>query len=192
MLTKNLIIELAGASMTFLSVIYAVKERWISWIWAILSALFYAVIYWSAGLIVSAEIQLLYFGIAVVGLARWRKSPAVQQPKEIIKKGTPLLWMYTFLAISLLSLLLFWINSSIESGDLILYDALLVSSAIVAQALMVKKYLSCWYLWIFVNIGYLPLFFYQKLWVSLVLYVILFYFTWKGFKEWHRKYQFTT
>ena len=83
-MSQSTIIEFVGAAMTFLNVIYAIKERWISWVWAILSAAFYCFIYWDAGLVVSAEIQVLYFIISLYGLSRWWTKSATQQPKELV------------------------------------------------------------------------------------------------------------
>lgn len=173
--------------MTFLSVLYALKEVWTTWVWAILGALFYAYIYYTAGLWVSAEIQLLYLGISFYGLARWQENPESRQSKEQIKKGNAKVHSLSGLGIGLLSTGLYCLNAPSNGSPLIFYDSVLVASAIVAQYLMVKKYLSCWYLWIFVNVAYLPLFYQQQLYASLGLYVVLFYFTILGTMEWHRK-----
>lgn len=187
MITTDLIIELIGACFTFLSVIYAIKERWISWVFAIASAIFYALIYWSAGLVVSAEIQILYFTISVYGLIRWQINPDTNQPKERIKRGDFYIHILTLAAILLGGIALVLANKNFERAELVYYDAALVSTAIVAQWLMSKKYLSCWYLWILVNIGYLPLFYIQGLWISLLLYLVLLYFTIQGTVVWHQK-----
>ncbi len=173
--------------MTYLSVIYAIKEHWLTWVWAILSALFYAYIYYMSGLVVSAEIQILYLAISVLGLLRWQKHPVSQEVKERIKKGSLKLHAASGLAIMILGFGLFYLNFRVNQSLIVFYDSLLVACAIVAQFLMAKKYISCWYLWVFVNVGYLPLFYVQKLYVSLILYIILFYFTILGMSEWHRK-----
>ncbi|MEO1050535.1 MAG: nicotinamide riboside transporter PnuC [Bacteroidota bacterium] len=186
-MSQATVVELVGATMTFLNVIYAVKEKWVTWIWAILSAGFYCYIYWNAGLVVSAEIQVLYFAISIYGLSRWWTKSETQQPKEYIKSSSLVFKLVTISFTLLLAVVLYYINSGIDQAETIVFDAILVSSAIVAQWLTAKKYIFCWYLWIFVNLGYLPLFYIQELWVSLILYSILMYFTYQGFKEWHVK-----
>ncbi|MEM7552439.1 MAG: nicotinamide riboside transporter PnuC [Bacteroidota bacterium] len=180
-------IELAGATMTFLNVIYAIREQWEAWIWAILSACFYGYIYWNSGLVISAEIQVLYFIISIYGLSRWVSKSKTRKPKEQIKSSSMFFNIVVLIIVISLAGILYYINSGLGEAETIAFDAMLVSSAIVAQWLTAKKYIFCWYLWIFVNIGYLPLFIIQELWVSLILYTVLFYFTYKGYKEWHYK-----
>ena len=187
----DMLIEFIGALMTFLSVISAVKEQRVTWIWAILSAVFYAYIYWSAGLWVSAEVQAVYFGISLYGLVRWRKDAETQRPKEQIKSGTYLTHLVTLLAVGILTTALVYLNHHFKGAKQLVFDSLLVACAIVAQGLMAKKYLACWYLWIMANIGYIVLFVLQELWISLILYVILFYFTLQGFRKWHYKFKMT-
>lgn len=188
-MNENTLIELIGASMTYLSVVSAVKEQRVTWLWAILSAAFYAYIYWSAGLWVSAEVQVVYFGISLYGLARWQKDTTTQQPKEQIKSGTYRAHLQTVLAVAVLTSALVYFNRLFKDAEWLIFDATLVATSIVAQWLMAKKYLGCWYLWIIVNLGYLGLFVLQELWISLALYLVLFYFTLKGFREWHYKFK---
>lgn len=188
-MNENTLIELTGASMTYFSVVSAVKEQRVTWLWAILSAVFYAYIYWSAGLWVSAEVQAMYFGISLYGLARWRKDRTTQRPKEQIKSGTYRIHLATVLAIVVLTVALIYFNRHFTGTKWLVFDALLVATAIVAQWLMTKKYLGCWHLWIIVNLGYLVLFILQDLWISLALYLVLFYFTLKGFREWHYRFE---
>jgi len=181
-------VELIGATMTMLNVIYSVLEKWITWIWASLSALFYLYIYWSAGLLASAEIQVIYLLLSIYGLFRWRLKTATEVPKEQIKSGNKYFNFLTFLGVLILTALLFFINNSTNSNEnLILYDSLLVAAAITAQYLMTKKYISCWILWIFVNIGYLPILYLQGLWISFGLYIFLLFFTFKGAQVWYHK-----
>ena len=180
-------IELIGATMTMLSVIYAVSEKWITWIWSSLSALFYLYIYVAAGLYVSAEIQILYLIISLYGLTRWYRKSSDENHKEQIKAGSWLVNFLTATCIVALALILFVLNKDADGARLVLFDSVLVATAIVAQYLMARKYINCWVLWIIVNIGYLPILYMQELWISFGLYIFLFYFTCKGAIDWHRK-----
>lgn len=183
-----LLVEFAGAAITFCSVIYAIRERWYSWLFVIAGALLYGFIYWNTGLYISAEIQIMYLALGIFGLLRWRKRTESREAAEQIKKGSLAFHFMTISVVLLLTALLAWLNTSLPHIRFVYLDAFLVATAITAQGLTTKKYISSWYGWLIVNIGYLYLFFQQGLWFSLVLYLILFYYTFQGLITWKSRY----
>lgn len=185
------LLEFMGAAATFFSVIYAVKEIPATWIWASLSAILYCVIYYRAKLLVSAEIQIVYLIISLYGFYNWLRPKQNTERKNTLKirKGSQTFRLKIGLIILIMTIFLAYMNHTYTQAEYVYLDATLVASAIVAQWLMAEKYLACWYLWIFVNLGYLIIFFTTALWISLILYIILFYFTLKGFQEWHRRFK---
>ncbi|MEL7121591.1 MAG: nicotinamide riboside transporter PnuC [Bacteroidota bacterium] len=187
-MTINTLIEIVGAITVFMSTIYARKEHVITWFWAAAGSILYFIVYWEAELYASAEIQVLYLTLSIYGLIIWMRGKSKDKSKALKIIGvTSAQLIWTSSLILVLTSLLSQINNSSNNWMIVYTDAALVSLAIVAQGLMAKKYFLCWYLWLIVNIGYLPLFAVQQLWVSFLLYVFLFYFTFNGFLTWRNK-----
>ena len=179
--TLPFLLEIIGALLTLASVLTAAREHRSTWLFAGASALLYAYVYWTAGLRVSAEIQAVYLASSIYGLYHWG---AADRPTLPIRAGNLRLRLLTVAWIGALTTLLSWLN---PGGDYVLYDAFLVSAAITAQLLMTRKFISCWWYWILVNVGYLPLFYLQELWPTLVIYALLLPYTLWGARTWYAK-----
>lgn len=176
-----LLVEIIGSLLTLASVLTAAREQRVTWLFAAGSAILYAYVYWTAGLRVSAEIQAIYLASSIYGLYSWG---ATDHPAVPIQTGSLPMRLLTVGWIATLTTLLYFLN---DGGDYVLYDALLVAAAITAQLLMTRKYISCWWYWIVVNVGYLPLFYLQELWPTLIVYVILLPYTLYGARTWYGK-----
>lgn len=176
-----LLLEIIGSLLTLASVVTAAREQRVTWFFAAGSALLYAYVYWTAGLRVSAEIQAVYLGTSIYGLYTWGTE---NRPAVPIQTGNPAFRLLTICWIVALATLLFHVN---DGGDYIILDTLLVAAAITAQLLMTRKYVSCWWYWIAVNMGYLPLLYLQELWPTLVVYALLLPYTVYGARSWYAK-----
>ena len=167
--------------LTLASVYTAAREHRSTWWFAAGSAVVYAYVYWTVGLRVSAEIQVVYLASSVYGLYTWGALAPAAVP---IQTGTLRLRLLTLAWIVGLSTLLYYLN---DGGAYVHVDAFLVATAITAQLLMTRKYISCWWYWIIVNVGYLPLLYLQALWPTLVVYLILLPYTVYGALSWYGK-----
>ena len=179
--------ELLGALLTAASVITAVHERWTTWLFAAGSAVLYAFVYWEAGLHVSAQIQAIYLISSVYGLHAWRTKGGQPGTEERIKRAGPRVRWGIVGAVGGGTAVLYFLNRGSAGAEHVLWDALLVMTAITAQLLMTRKYVECWWLWIFVNVGYLPMLYFQGLWFTFGVYILLGYYTLRGARDWYRQ-----
>ena len=179
----QLLLEIIGAGLTLASVLTAVREHRATWLFAGGSAVLYAFVYWRAGLPVSAEVQLVYLVSSVYGWLHWGDATGRLRPRS----GSLRLRLVTPAVTLGLAAALYRLNGGATAGAAVGYDALLVAAALTAQLLMTRKYISCWWYWLVVNLGYLPLLYGQQLWVTLAVYLVLLPQTVRGARDWYAR-----
>jgi nicotinamide mononucleotide transporter len=177
-------LEIAGFITTLISVWLVIKEYRSGWLWSVLCALIYIIIYWEAKLYSDAELQLLYIAIGIYGYWTWNEKKN-KTPLMIRVIGASLFALYVTITLIMATI---WGTVHVLTTDASLpyADALLASTCIVAQWMMAKKYFQCWYLWIFANIGYILMYAVKGLPATTVLYIILFFITMYGYRQWKR------
>jgi nicotinamide mononucleotide transporter len=179
--------EAAGFIVTLISIWLLIRQRISGWLWSVLSSIIYIFIYWKARLYSDAELQLMYIGISIYGYISWKKE---ENNDQLVVKTIQGITFFMYLTL-MLTLAFFWgfLHSRVTDASLPYTDALLASSCMIAQWMMARKYFQCWYLWILANIGYIVLYIVKELPATTILYVILFYFTIKGYRDWNRALQ---
>ncbi|TAG67216.1 MAG: nicotinamide riboside transporter PnuC [Burkholderiales bacterium] len=65
-------------------------------------------------------------------------------------------------------------------------DAFVTAGSFVGTVLLAKKYIENWPVWIVVNAASVALFIYKSLWLTTLLYAILFAFSFWGWRIWRR------
>jgi len=67
------------------------------------------------------------------------------------------------------------------------WDAFPTAVSLVAQFLLARKYLENWVLWLVVDVVSVALYVHQGLWLTAVLYGLLFAFSLAGLRTWQRR-----
>jgi nicotinamide mononucleotide transporter len=77
--------------------------------------------------------------------------------------------------------------SRFTDSDVAWADAFVTAGSFTGTILLARKFIENWPVWIVVNAASVALFFYKSLWLTTVLYAILFAFSFWGWHEWRKR-----
>ena len=170
---------LAGVALTAL-------ERSTGWLLSVVSSALYAWLFFEARLYGDSALQLYFIAISVWGWQLWRRGTGPSQTAPAIHRlDTRTRWrlivvlLAAWLAVGLLL-------SRFTDTDVPWFDAAPTVGSIVAQALLARKALEAWHLWIVVNAIAVALFAWKSLWLTAILYTLLLALAVAGLLRWRR------
>lgn len=190
---SNNTIEVIGAVLTILCVWLNTKANIWGWFVGILGTICYIYVSYSTQLWGFCLLNIFFLAISVYGLWNWKYGTENKiQTNEIqIREITilPITHTNTITLIILISLGI--ILSGIFSYILIqadssspYFDAIIFAFSIIAQGLLANKKIENWLFWIVINLLTVMMFLQLKIWISAILYVILFILAIRGYLEW--------
>lgn len=161
----------------------AISDPW-TWPIGIANNLVYLVVFWRAGLYADAGLQLVYAAISVYGIWRWRGGGAAAV-RPVVRGSRRELALVGALAVAAavgLWLLLDRTTDSTVPG----WDAGTTAASLAAQWLMSRRILENWWLWIAVDVVYVPLYLSKGLGVTAALYALFLLLCLVGLRDWKR------
>ncbi len=159
-----------------------VKQHIWNWPIGLLNNLVFFVLFWKGRLFADACLQLLFFGLGVFGWWSWlRRGP--KGPELPITRATPREWLLIALFVPAAS----WCCREVlilGEGASPFWDAMTTVLSLAAQALMCRKRLEHWYLWIIADVIYVPLYLSRQLPLTAVLYFVFLIMCVTGWRTW--------
>jgi nicotinamide mononucleotide transporter len=88
--------------------------------------------------------------------------------------------------------LLLWVAlgfalSQLTDSDVPWADAFVTAGSFIGTAMLARKHIENWWVWLLVNAASVALFIYKSLWLTSILYAILFVMSIVGYRAWKRK-----
>jgi nicotinamide mononucleotide transporter len=77
--------------------------------------------------------------------------------------------------------------SKVTDSDVPWADAFVTAGSFVGTALLARKLIENWIVWLVVNAASIVVFAYKALWLTAILYAILFVMSIVGYRAWKRK-----
>lgn len=176
--------EIFGFVTGALSVWLAVKENVWNWPIAAANAVFFFVLFLEHRLYGDMGLQVVFFGLAVLGWYRWLRGGENHTELSVSNISARLaivLAVFTIVATALMAEYLRRINDAAP-----VLDALTTVLSLVGQYLMTKKVIENWYVWIFADVLYIYLYIQRGLILTSVLYVIFLLMCIAGALQWQR------
>ena len=174
----ELLTTLVGVASVYLLTIGRGAGWPLGCVWIVLTGL----IYWEAGLLGSASLQLFCLSTQLVGWWRWRTGPEhdlrisssflTNRQRAATVGALVICWPATAQILIRLGSVGAWADGFVTAGSLI------------AQALMVMGKKECWLLWGLVNLVYVALNLSQELWAFSLLYGLFLVLAVHGWREW--------
>jgi nicotinamide mononucleotide transporter len=147
----------------------------------------YFFVFLEANLYSSAILQVFFFLVQAYGWWFWLRGDGGKRPPIRRTSGRLLaLGCATAIAVAvLLSILL----DAFTEAEVSLPDAVIFALSVVAQLLLDRKRLENWPIWIVVNLLSIIVYSSQGLWLTVFLYVFLFFNAFWGWREWLSEYR---
>jgi len=187
-------LELAAFVLAFACVLLGIVESHWNWPFSVVSSALYAWVFAASRLYGEAALQGVFIGISLWGWWQWRfgtrplqgagtpggfASRLTVQRLQRGRAGVLLAWALLWPA---LGVLLAWQTDS----DVPYLDALATSGSVIAQALLGRKLIENWLLWLFVDAISVGLFAYKGLHLTALLYAVFVLLAFAGWLRWRR------
>ncbi|WPJ94275.1 nicotinamide riboside transporter PnuC [Coraliomargarita algicola] len=175
---------LAGIIGVYLSV----KEKTLAWLLFILCYTSYVYISFREGYYAFGGMNVVFVAIAGYGWYKWTKPENKHSGSEIQISHMPAKQRgLVALCIGIGTLGIGWLLASTGEARLPYYDAFATSCAFAAQWMLSRKHIENWIFWILSDVIYLVFFFNDRIWPSVVLFVVFIILAIKGWIEWKAK-----
>ncbi len=172
--------ELAGFVTGIACVALAVFQRIETFGVGIANNVFFIVLFMDARLYADAALQVVYIALAVMGWWVW--ATRARGPLEVSRASVRLLSAIT-VAVGLATLILVPVLRAAH-GAAPGWDALTTSMSLGAQLLLNLKRLETWYVWIAVDVIYVPLYFSRDLNLTALVYLVFLALCVEGWRQW--------
>jgi len=179
--------ELIGFVLGLMMVLCSIRELHWSWPLAILSSLLYFFVFKDSLLYGEAGLQIVFAALALWGWWQWLRKGADAQPALVIQRLSARGWLRVVLVSFLLWPTLALLLQHFTDSDVAWWDALPTTLSLVGQALLGRKYIENWLVWMVVNIISVALFAHKGLWLTCVLYALFTLMSVWGWRAWQTR-----
>ncbi len=181
--------EIAGFVLGLVMVVCSIRELHWSWPLAIISSLLYFFVFQNSLLYGQAALQLVFAVLALWGWWQWLRTGDDAQPALVIQRLSRRGWALVGVASVLLWPALALLLQTFTDSDVAWWDALPTALSLVGQALLGRKYIENWLVWLVVNVISVALFAHKGLWLTCVLYVLFTLMSVWGWRAWQARLQ---
>jgi nicotinamide mononucleotide transporter len=142
----------------------------------------FCAVFFQSRLYADAGLQVVYFGLGVIGWYLWLHGGADRTPLKVSRASVlELLVICVFITASTLGL---WTMLAQVGGSAAFWDALTTSISLASQWLLNRKRLESWIGWIIVDVIYVPLYVYKDLYLTAILYGLFLLLAVIGLRAW--------
>ncbi len=163
----------------------AVSDPW-TWPIGIANNLLYLLVFMRSGLYADAGLQIVYAAISVYGMVRWRGGAASGAIRPV-ERGSRLELGVVAAAIAAGAVVLFHLLRAFTDSSVPAWDGTTTAMSLGAQWLMSRRVIENWWLWIAVDLIYVPLYVWKGLTVTAGLYALFLALCVVGLLDWRRE-----
>ncbi len=186
-----LILELVAVVTGIIGVWYAKKENILVYPYGIISVLIWVYLCWTGDLMGQSMVNSFYFIMNVYGWYNWSRKKQDHTNAVQISKNNFNQNIFTFVAIIILTIVLFLLLSDMQDAidfNLVIgLEALITAMNFVSMWLMAWKKLENWLLWIIADIMCVPLYFEKGYYFSVVQFLVFIVIAFMGYFEWKKQ-----
>lgn len=185
------IVEIVGVVFGLISVYLTVKQKILSWPAGIISVVAFGLLFFDIKLYADMALQGFYVVTGFLGWYMWKFGG--EQKTEL--KVATLTNMQRFKVAFVLVPLVFtigWMLRAYTDASLPFIDSFAAALSIVAQLLLMKKYLENWMLWIIVDVISIGMYIFKGVYLTAGLYAVYLALATAGLIEWYvswKKYE---
>jgi nicotinamide mononucleotide transporter len=172
--------ELFGFVTGIACVALAVAQRIETFPVGIANNVFFVILFFDARLYADAGLQIVYIALGVMGWWVW--ATRARSPLAV-RRAEPRLLIGTAIGVGAATLVLIPILRAAH-GAAPGWDALTTSMSLGAQLLLNLKRLETWFVWIAVDIIYVPLYFSRDLNLTALVYIVFLVLCIQGYRQW--------
>jgi nicotinamide mononucleotide transporter len=181
-------LEWFGVVTGTLCVWLAAKNNIFSWPIAIISVSIYIFIFYDSKLYADMGLQFYFFAMNVYGWYYWSKKSnqqAQERPIGMISKKEIIL---SIIGVILFTLGLGYFLHRSTDASFPFLDSFCTACSLIAQALLARRVLQNWLIWIFVDAIYVIMYFSKDLYATGIMYLLYIFIATMGYNDWKKIY----
>jgi nicotinamide mononucleotide transporter len=180
-------LEIAAVAFGIVSVYLSVRQNIWSWPTAIVNVLLYVAVFREAKLYADMGLQVVYFALSLYGWYEWLHGGANRTELKV-SRATPRLWLtVTAIGVGVVAVLGNLLAHQTDAA-LPFVDSATTGTSLIAQWMMTRKILENWAVWMAVDVVYVGMFVFKKLYLPAGLYAVFFVLAVLGYAEWKRSF----
>lgn len=178
-------LDIIGSIFSLICTLYYVRANVLAWPTGLVASSLNIILYFYSGLYGDMSLEGFYFLSTFYGWYIWLRGGAHHQQREITRitaKHALILVLITVIGIEAVHFYLaHYTNSQVPY-----WDATTTVISLVAQWLICRKIIECWYLWFIVDAMYVGLYFYKGIDAHSILLVIYVGLAVAGYLRWRK------
>jgi nicotinamide mononucleotide transporter len=179
--TLEIFAVITGAIAVFLSV----RQKIWSWPVGLVNATLYFVLFHRVGLYSDMGLQVVYFLLSLYGWYEWLYG-GEGKTELTVTRAAPRHWGLLFGAGVVVWYALGTLTARLPGAALPYLDAATTTTSLLAQWMMTRKLLENWLVWIAVDVVYVGMFIFKKLYPTAGLYALFLALAVMGYVQWRR------
>lgn len=178
-------LELASFALALCMVILNIRQSPWAWLFSILSAAMYAVVFYDSRIYGDMSLQFFFIAVSLWGWYQWLFGGTTHQGVQVSRMSplaylsSGLAWLIGFIAIA--AFLRMFTDTDVPH-----IDAFLTAGSLVGQILLSRKKLENWYLWIVIDLIYIGLYLHKDLYLTAFLFAIFVVLAVIGLRTWDK------
>lgn len=180
-------LEIAAVAFGIISVYLSVRQNIWSWPTAIVNVLLYVLVFRDAKLYADMGLQVVYFALSIYGWYEWLHGGENRTELRVTRATARMGVVLTTIGIAVVALLGTALSRQTDAA-LPFVDSATTSTSLIAQWMMTRKVLENWAVWMAVDVVYVGMFVFKKLYLTAGLYAVFFVLATLGYAEWKRSY----
>ena len=188
------LLELLAVLTGLAAVWYAARAKIITWVFALVNAVLFFMLYYQVNLYSAMVLQIFFFCNAIYGWFNWRsKSSNGDEPVTLLSHKARVFWVAGIIAMALamgtvMGKIHLWLPDFFPVRATFIYtDAMIAVMSIAASLFCARLKLENWILWILVNIMSIAMYAMRGIMLVSVQYIIFLAMAIYGFVQWERK-----
>jgi nicotinamide mononucleotide transporter len=178
-------IEILGFITGAINVWLLARQNIWNWPIGIANNIFYVVVFLKSGLFGDAGLQVVYIALAVYGWWIWA-FPDATQSELPVSKTSKQQWTWQILATAAAAIILRAFLAAYTPSTVPGWDGLTTALSLTATWGQCKKLVESWWIWIAVDLIYIPLYISKKLPLTALLYFVFMLLCIAGLRAWRK------
>ncbi len=146
--------------------------------------IFFFVLFWQASLFADMGLQVLYILLGFQGWYLWLHGGQNKTALKVSGSSGRELLILALITIAATCGMTVYLQSIQDSAPF--WDALTTALSIVAQYMLNKKFVENWYVWMIADLIYIPLYAYERLYLTGVVYILFLVMCLFGVRAWRQ------
>lgn len=182
-------LELTAALLGVVAIFLQIRINSFYWVVSILNVALYIWVYISQKLYALMILMIYYVGMSIYGWIVWRFGDKHGESQHRLRITHTRLrtWIILVVLTGVSFLLISWILYRFTDSATPILDGLVTALSFVATWMLARKKIENWLVWLVVDIISCYLYFNQKMYPTLVLYIILCVMAVIGYMAWKNK-----